>query len=86
MLVGSYPPLARWVRNSSCDSDFEGAAEAASGIVGFRAVMIDENGVVAAVAKECATEFSNSGRGFDPTRRFQVETPKVLQFSILFFR
>lgn len=46
--------------------DLERAAEAAYGVVGIGAVVICENGVVAAVAKKSTAELADIGRRVDP--------------------
>ena len=66
--------------------DLDPAAEGSGGIVGFGTVVIQENGVEAAITKEGATEFSDIGRRLYPTRSFRIELSELLQVSILFFR
>src|SRR5581483_9867865 len=61
------------------------AAEAASGIVGVGAVVIQENRVVAAIAEEGAAEFSDLRRCLHPTGRLRIELAKFLQLAILLF-
>ena len=89
--IGSRDPTGRrnlpgQVPASTIDSDPQRATERPGGIVRFRAVVIDEDGVVAAIAEEGTAEFSDSRRGSHPARRFRVEISKFLQFPILFFR
>src|SRR5579863_4713612 len=67
----------------SPDSDPYRTAKAPGGIVRFRAVVIQENGVEAAITKESAAEFSDGGRSLHPARRFRIEIPKFLQLAIL---
>ena len=76
---------ARIVEAATERLDAEPAAEAASGIVGVGAIVIQEDLVVAAIAVEGATEFSNLRRCFHPARCFQVEVSESLEFPILFF-
>src|SRR5262249_16577461 len=66
--------------------DPHGATERPAGIVRFRTVVIDEDMVEAAIAKEGSVEFPDFRRCFHPARRFRIELTKFLQLSILFFR
>ena len=53
--------------------DPEHAPEPAVGIVRGRAVVIDENMVVAAIGKERTAEFADRRRGLHPTRCLRIE-------------
>ena len=60
-------------------SDPERATEAPGGIVRFRAVVIHENSVVAAITKEGAAALFDIRRRLHPTRRFRIELSQRLQ-------
>src|SRR5262245_55323892 len=64
----------------------ERASERPRGIVRLRAVVIHEDMIVAAIAKERTVEFPDFRRCLHPARRFRIELSKFLQLSILFFR
>src|SRR5579859_2496790 len=66
--------------------DLERSAEATGGIIRFGAVVIDENGVIAAVTKKGAAELSDRGRCLDPAGGLGVKVAEFLQLAILFFR
>src|SRR5882724_11323281 len=66
--------------------DPQRATERPGGIVRLRTVVIHEDMVEAAIAKEGALEFPDFRRCFHPARRFRIELSKFLQLSILFFR
>ncbi len=68
----------------STNLDPQASAEPPGGIVRFRAIVIHENSVVAAITKEGAAEFSDIRRCFYPARGFRIEFAKLLQLSILF--
>src|SRR5579859_1964524 len=82
MLLLLQRPSARKLRAL----DLERSAEAAGGVIRFGAVVIEENGVIAAVTKEGAAEFSDRGRCLDPAGGLGVKGAEVLQIAILFFR
>ena len=50
----------------SVSSDPQRAAKASGGVIGLGAVVVDEDGVVAAVAEESAAECSDGGGCFNP--------------------
>ena len=77
-------PIRRYAGMQSLDP--KRTTKRPSSIVRFRAVVIHENSVVAAITKEGAAEFSDIRRCFHPARRFRIEISKFLQLSILFFR
>ena len=85
---GSVPlkPKAGLNRPPIVNLDLDPAAEGSGGVVGFGTVVIQENGVEAAITKEGATEFSDIGRRLYPTRSFRIELSELLQVPILFFR
>ena len=62
------------------------ATESPAGIVRLRAVVLQEDCIEAAIAKEGAAELSDLRRGFHPAGRFGIEISKLLQPSIFFFR
>src|ERR1035438_7212552 len=68
------------------NSDPQRTPKRPTGIVRLRAVVIHENRVKAAIAKEGAAEFSDVRRCLHPDRSFRVEISKFLQLSILSFR
>jgi len=61
------------------------AAKSSGGIVGFRSVVIQENGVEPAITKKGAAEFSDRRRPFHPAGGFGIELTEFLQVSIFFF-
>src|SRR5262249_12977925 len=67
-------------------SDSQCAPEATGGVIRFSAVVIEKDGVVSAIAKESAAEFSDIRRSLYPARRFPIELAKFLQPAILLFR
>src|ERR1017187_2301718 len=86
---GSAPPKEKVVDVPSAPQyklDPQRPTEPPSGVVRFRTVVIRENGVEAAIAKQSAAEFPDSRRCSHPARRFRIEISKFLQLSILFFR
>ena len=68
------------------DSDPQRPAEAPGRIVRGGAVVVDEDVVVAAIAKEGAAEASDVRRRRDPAGRLRVELSECLQRSIFVFR
>ena len=74
-----------WDGAQSGRLDSEGATETPGGVVGFGAVVIEEDGIETAVAEQGAAEFSDMGRGFDPARGFGVEFAEFLQVAVLVF-
>src|SRR5689334_1814620 len=54
-------------------------------VVRLRAVVVGEDGIVAAVAEEGAAEFADVRRRLDPARGFQVELAELLEGSVLLF-
>lgn len=66
-------------------SDFQETAKPSGRIIRFRPVMVSENLVVAAIAKESSPQLSDGGWGEDPTGRFEVEFPQLLQTPIKVF-
>src|SRR3982751_6810501 len=61
----------------------EHAAKAAGGVVGLRAVVVHEDGVVAAITEQRATELPDPRRRAYPTRRRRVELLESLQCPVL---
>jgi hypothetical protein len=80
--LGTGAPIPR----DGAASDPKRAAEPSDGIIGLRAVVIEEDVAEAAIAKEGAVEYPNIGRCLDPARSLQIEFPQLLQLSILFLR
>lgn len=68
------------------DSDSERSSKASGRVVRGRAVVIDEDVVVPAIAKQGAAQFADGRRRGNPARRLQIERPQFLQRSILVFR
>ena len=66
--------------------DFQRATEHACGVVGLRTVVIREDVVVTAIAKNRAAACSDIRRCLHPTRRLRIELAQRLQLSILRFR
>src|ERR671914_490539 len=62
------------------------ATERPCGVVGLRTVVIREDVVVTAIAKNSAATFSDISRCLHPTRRLRIEIAQRLQLSILRFR
>src|SRR5579863_7174635 len=85
---GSVPlkPKAGLYGHLSVKLDPDAAAERSGRVIGFRAIVIKENGTEAAIAKKGAAEFSDIGRRLHPARGFGVELSEFLQFAILLFR
>src|SRR5438067_12760944 len=66
--------------------DLQRATERACGVVGLRTVVIREDMVVTAIAKNRTAAFSDIRRRLHPTRRLRIEIAQGLQLSILRFR
>jgi len=62
------------------------ATEPPGTIVRFCTVVIHEDMVVAAIAKQGAAQSSYLSRCFHPARRLRIEISKLLQIQVLFFR
>ena len=65
--------------------DPQGATERPAGVVRLRTVVIHEDVVKAAIAKEGAFEFPDFRRCLHPAGRLRIELSEFLQLSILFF-
>src|ERR1044071_8671974 len=59
-------------------------AKPAAAVVGFGAVVIDEDAAETAVAEDRAAEFADFRWSFQPRRRFGVELTELLQRVVLF--
>src|SRR5205814_10374957 len=68
------------------NSDPDRAAEPPRGIVRFRAVVIQEDSAVAAIAKQGADVLPDIRRRFHPARRFRIELSQPLQIPVLILR
>ena len=65
--------------------DPQHAAESPGAVVRIRTVVVREDMVIAAVAKESTAEFSNFNRCFHPARGLQVVISQFLELPVLFF-
>src|SRR5687768_15450924 len=70
--------LVSWHLILSAALDPQRATEAASAIIRFCSVVINEDMIVTTITKESTTELSDIRRCFDPARCFQIELSKFL--------